>query len=214
MSELGKGSTHNREVLAGKVLNYYRTIGVASIKVSTFLEVGGLIHVKGHTTDFDQKVESLHIKHRHVSRASAGEIAGLRVKDYVRKHDCIYRREEARPEPVKAKNGSRDGQAATVPIVKPSTGEHMEQSKTPGSQWYAVHVRSRHEFKVVERLSMKDIETFLPAVERVSRWKDRKKTVAFPLFPGYSALSTQRMAPLFSFPRLVALFHLRGQSQR
>ena len=89
------------EVLAGKVLNYYRKIGVASIRVSTFLEVGGLIHVKGYITDFDQKVESLHINHRHVSRASAGEIAGLRVNSYVRKHDCIYRREEARPEHVK-----------------------------------------------------------------------------------------------------------------
>jgi putative protease len=96
------------EVLAGKVLTYYRKIGVASIKVSTFLEVGGRIHVKGHTTDFDQKVESLHINHRHVSLASAGEIAGLRVNDYVRKNDCIYRMEGDRPEPVKAKDRSRD----------------------------------------------------------------------------------------------------------
>jgi transcription antitermination factor NusG len=51
--------------------------------------------------------------------------------------------------------------------------------------WYAVHVKSRHEFKVVERLKKSGIETFLPAVERLSRWKDRKKLINFPLFPGY-----------------------------
>ncbi|MDP3260720.1 MAG: UpxY family transcription antiterminator [Thermodesulfovibrionales bacterium] len=51
--------------------------------------------------------------------------------------------------------------------------------------WYAVHVKSRHEFKVVERLKKSGVETFLPAVERLSRWKDRKKLINFPLFPGY-----------------------------
>jgi len=51
--------------------------------------------------------------------------------------------------------------------------------------WYAVHVRSRHEFKVFERLSQTGKEVFLPVVERQKKWKDRKKTVAFPLFSGY-----------------------------
>src|SRR3990172_13411441 len=51
--------------------------------------------------------------------------------------------------------------------------------------WYAVHVRSRHEIKVVERLTLAGKEAFLPTVERQRKWKDRKKTVAFPLFPGY-----------------------------
>lgn len=52
-------------------------------------------------------------------------------------------------------------------------------------QWYAIHVRSRHEFKVQERLTKSGIETFLPVVAILSRWKDRKKLVNFPLFPGY-----------------------------
>ena len=51
--------------------------------------------------------------------------------------------------------------------------------------WYAVHVRSRHELKVLERLTQAGKEVFLPTVERQRKWKDRKKTVAFPLFPGY-----------------------------
>jgi len=51
--------------------------------------------------------------------------------------------------------------------------------------WYAVHVRSRHEFQVHDRLKLKGVETFLPTVDRLRRWKDRKKMVTFPLFPGY-----------------------------
>ncbi|MGO9950873.1 MAG: UpxY family transcription antiterminator [Dissulfurispiraceae bacterium] len=52
-------------------------------------------------------------------------------------------------------------------------------------KWYVVHVRSRHEFSVKERLLKSGIEAFLPIVERLSQWKDRKKLVSFPLFPGY-----------------------------
>jgi len=51
--------------------------------------------------------------------------------------------------------------------------------------WYAIYVRSRHEFQVRERLTKTGIDVFLPVVERLNRWKDRKKIVTFPLFPGY-----------------------------
>jgi transcription antitermination factor NusG len=75
-----------------------------------------------------------------------------------------------------------------------STGEHMKQSNILAPEWYAVHVRSRHEFQVADRLSMKDIEVFLPKVERVRKWKDRKKHIAFPLFPGYIFVHTTKEA--------------------
>ncbi len=61
----------------------------------------------------------------------------------------------------------------------------MEESGTLTPHWYAVHVRSRHEFQVTGRLSQKGIEIFLPTVERLRKWKDRKKLIEFPLFPGY-----------------------------
>lgn len=54
-----------------------------------------------------------------------------------------------------------------------------------GANWYALHVRSRHEFAASSELQRKGIESFLPSVMRVSRWKDRNKHVEFPLFPGY-----------------------------
>jgi len=51
--------------------------------------------------------------------------------------------------------------------------------------WYVVRTRSRHEKTVRDQLVRRDVETFLPIAERWRRWKDRRKKVAFPLFPGY-----------------------------
>ena len=54
-----------------------------------------------------------------------------------------------------------------------------------GPAWYAVWTRSRHEQVVREQLQRKGLETFLPTITRWSRWKDRKKQIDWPLFPGY-----------------------------
>ena len=52
-------------------------------------------------------------------------------------------------------------------------------------QWFAIWTRSRHEQVVRQQLEQKQIETFLPTVTRWSRWKDRRKKIDWPLFPGY-----------------------------
>jgi len=51
--------------------------------------------------------------------------------------------------------------------------------------WFAVWTRSRHEQVVRAQLETKHIEAFLPTITRWSRWKDRKKKIDWPLFPGY-----------------------------
>lgn len=45
--------------------------------------------------------------------------------------------------------------------------------------------RSRHEQVVREQLARKHYDVFLPTMTRWSRWKDRKKKIDWPLFPGY-----------------------------
>ena len=52
-------------------------------------------------------------------------------------------------------------------------------------KWYAAYTRSRHEKVVAEELWKKQIESFLPLREVISQWKDRRKKVQLPLFPGY-----------------------------
>ncbi len=67
-------------------------------------------------------------------------------------------------------------------------GDSVIESNIPrqGSEsWFAVHIRARHEKKANSALAEKNVETFLPAREIVSQWKDRKKKVLMPLFPGY-----------------------------
>jgi transcription antitermination factor NusG len=51
--------------------------------------------------------------------------------------------------------------------------------------WYALWTRSRHEKYVRDQLAGQGIEPLLPLVRRVNQWKDRKKEVDVPLFPGY-----------------------------
>ena len=51
--------------------------------------------------------------------------------------------------------------------------------------WFAVWTRSRHEKAVYDQLTSKEIQSFLPTIPRWSRWKDRKKKIDWPLFPGY-----------------------------
>ena len=61
----------------------------------------------------------------------------------------------------------------------------MSIESAASTAWYAVWTRSRHEHVVREQLERKGIEAFLPTITRWSRWKDRKKKIDWPLFPGY-----------------------------
>jgi transcriptional antiterminator NusG len=51
--------------------------------------------------------------------------------------------------------------------------------------WYALYTRSRHEKKLLTELTDRSLDVFLPMREVLSRWKDRKKRIWLPLFPGY-----------------------------
>lgn len=69
--------------------------------------------------------------------------------------------------------------AAALPEGTPQAGT------TSRAHWFAVWTRSRHERSVHGQLVERGIEAFLPTVTRWSRWKDRRKQVEWPLFPGY-----------------------------
>lgn len=61
-----------------------------------------------------------------------------------------------------------------------------EASVLTGKRWYAVHTRARHEKVVAAQLSSRGIDTYLPLVEEIHRWSDRRKRVRVPLFAGYT----------------------------
>ncbi len=80
------------ETPVGKVIHYYSHLQVVVVQLDRgALQVGDTIHIKGHTTDFHQVVESIEVEHQRIERAELGDIFGLKVIDHAREHDVIYR---------------------------------------------------------------------------------------------------------------------------
>lgn len=59
------------------------------------------------------------------------------------------------------------------------TGEYQQP------HWYAVCTLSRHEKVVARQMNGSGLDHFLPLYRSARRWKDRRKELELPLFPGY-----------------------------
>lgn len=68
-------------------------------------------------------------------------------------------------------------------VLETESGASTTTSVTQA--WHAVYTRARHEKTVDRLLQDKGVESFLPLHDVLSRWKDRRKWVKKPLFPGY-----------------------------
>jgi transcriptional antiterminator NusG len=89
--------------------------------------------------------------------------------------------------------------------ITPATNEEV--------RWYALWTRSRHEQVVREQLEQKQVETFLPTVTRWSRWKDRKKKIDWPLFPGYcfARFNARERLPILKCTGVVNIISFEGE---
>ncbi len=74
---------------AGQVSTFFSHISVAAIKLSDKLKVGDRIRLKGHTTDFEQLVDSMQIDRKEVKEAKKGDEIGIKVNDRVRPNDKV-----------------------------------------------------------------------------------------------------------------------------
>lgn len=80
------------EVFVGKVTDYFAKIGVAALVIENGeLHLGDTIHFIGHTTDFEQQINSMQIEHQAVESAKTGDAVGIKVKDRVRHGDKVYK---------------------------------------------------------------------------------------------------------------------------
>lgn len=61
----------------------------------------------------------------------------------------------------------------------------MDTVNSCHENWYAIQTRSRHEKVVRDQLVGRGIEPLLPLCISIRHWKDRKKVLQLPLFPGY-----------------------------
>ena len=79
------------ETRIGTVTHYYNHLHVAGVKITDGeLRKGDTIHVSGHTSDFEQKVESMQIDHEAVEVAKPDDQIGLTVIEHAREHDFVY----------------------------------------------------------------------------------------------------------------------------
>ena len=77
----------------GVVTHYFGHLSVAVVKLEPgiTLRVGDNIHIKGHTSDFGQRVDSLQVGHSPVQEVGPDDDFGLKVVDHAREHDVVYR---------------------------------------------------------------------------------------------------------------------------
>jgi hypothetical protein len=77
-------------ILVGRVEDYFSKIGVMAFTVKKPMNVGDHLHVLGHTTNFEQTLDSMQIDHQSVARAGVGEAVGIKVPSRVRRRDYIF----------------------------------------------------------------------------------------------------------------------------
>jgi transcription antitermination factor NusG len=66
-----------------------------------------------------------------------------------------------------------------LPALMPPAAAYEE------AHWYAVCTVPRHEKVVARQMNGNELDHFLPLYKSVRRWKDRRKELELPLFPGY-----------------------------
>jgi translation elongation factor EF-1alpha len=80
------------EQKVGEVIKFFSKASVAAIKVTEgTLKVGDRIKIKGHTTDFEDQIQSMQIENQPVDKAEAGHLIGIKVKERVRENDVVWK---------------------------------------------------------------------------------------------------------------------------
>ena len=75
----------------GIVVKYFAKPNVAAIELTDgSLKVGDTIRIHGHSTDFQQTIDSMQVEHATVTTADKGASIGIKVKERVREHDIVY----------------------------------------------------------------------------------------------------------------------------
>ena len=80
------------EELVGTIIHFFPHVkaGVVKIKKGP-ISLGDSLHIKGHTTDFIQKINSMQIDRVPIKSAPKGKEIGIQVKSRVRHGDKVYK---------------------------------------------------------------------------------------------------------------------------
>jgi len=76
----------------GEVTHYFPHVKAAAVMIlKDSIRLGDNIYIKGHTSDFKEKVNSIQLDHAKIAEGKKGQEIGLFVKSRVRIGDSVYR---------------------------------------------------------------------------------------------------------------------------
>ena len=79
------------EKQVARVTHYFSRLSVAVLALTEALSVGDRVHICGHSTDFEQTVDSMQIEHKPVLKVGPGDDVALKVVEPVHQGDVVYR---------------------------------------------------------------------------------------------------------------------------
>ncbi len=80
------------EFYVGDITHYFQKISVVVVKVVEHpILIGDVIHIRGHSVDFTQKIQSLQVESKDVRFARKGELVGLQVIAPAKPGDKIFK---------------------------------------------------------------------------------------------------------------------------
>jgi putative protease len=76
----------------GEVVKFFAKPSVAAVKITSGeLNAGDTVKYVGHTTDFEDKIESMEINNEAIPKAVVGDYIGVKVSDRVRPGDEVFK---------------------------------------------------------------------------------------------------------------------------
>ena len=75
----------------GKITHYYGHLSVGIIELCDALRLGETIHIKGHSSDFTQSIDSMQIEHADVPEAKSGDVIGIKVIQKAHPQDKVFK---------------------------------------------------------------------------------------------------------------------------
>jgi transcription antitermination factor NusG len=89
----------------------------------------------------------------------------------------------------------------------------MPASDLGEPRWFAAYTSPRHEKHVSQQMQHRGIQNFLPLYKSIRRWKDRRKELELPIFPGYLfvRMALRERVSVLQVPGVVQLVSFQGR---
>jgi len=79
------------EELIGTITHYFPKPQVGVLKLTADIKIGDVLHIRGHTTEFQQEITSMQVEHGAVETAGAGTEVAVKFSERVRAGDEAFR---------------------------------------------------------------------------------------------------------------------------